>query len=294
MDSGPLAGTVACKMMSIAGMLAERLRGNVPLVIAHRGFRACFPENTMLAFARSLGCADMIELDVRLAKDNQVVVFHDDLLTRTTNAASLAPSHSLRVRDWSLEELSRLDAGSWFLTADPFATLADGRASRTALLPLLPQRVPTLAQVLTWCEDTQMPLNIEMKDQKNGEENSCLVDAVIAAVRKHSARHLILFSSFNETMLARCRDRAPEIPRALLQDALPEAGIPALVERLQTLQAIAWHPHDPLVEAGLVSRLRQEHIAVNVFTVNSEERKQHLRDFGVTGIITDFPQRKAV
>ena len=63
-----------------------------PLIIAHRGFRACYPENTPLAFAKSLGRCDLIELDVRLSQDGQVVVFHDAYLGRTSDAEQVALS----------------------------------------------------------------------------------------------------------------------------------------------------------------------------------------------------------
>ena len=61
--------------------LALQRPAHRPLIIAHRGFRACFPENTPLSFAQSLGRCDMIELDVRLSRDDQVVVFHDEGLS---------------------------------------------------------------------------------------------------------------------------------------------------------------------------------------------------------------------
>ena len=81
-------------------------RQNRPLVVAHRGASAAFPENTLDAFrgARDLG-ADWIELDVHLSRDGQLIVIHDETLDRTTSGHGL-------VRDHTLAELKRLDAGA--------------------------------------------------------------------------------------------------------------------------------------------------------------------------------------
>src|ERR1043165_2245837 len=57
-----------------------------PLVFAHRGGAALAPENTIAAFDNGLALgADGIELDVRLSRDDVVVVHHDPTLDRTTS-----------------------------------------------------------------------------------------------------------------------------------------------------------------------------------------------------------------
>ncbi len=81
---------------------------NRPWVIAHRGYRAAFPENTISAFMAAIEVkADMIELDVCLTRDRVPVVIHDMTLDRTTNGTGL-------VSEYKLSELKEFDAGSWF------------------------------------------------------------------------------------------------------------------------------------------------------------------------------------
>ena len=49
-----------------------------PWVVAHRGYRGSYPENTLVAFEAAIGVnADMIELDILLSKDGELVVIHD-------------------------------------------------------------------------------------------------------------------------------------------------------------------------------------------------------------------------
>src|SRR5919197_4354903 len=97
-----------------------------PLVVGHRGAMGYAPENTLASFELAVEQgADVVELDVHLSRDGQVVVIHDEQLDRTTDGRGL-------VGDRTLDELKRLDAGSWF---DPrFAG----------------QRIPTLHEVLAW------------------------------------------------------------------------------------------------------------------------------------------------
>ncbi|MCP8323861.1 MAG: hypothetical protein L6N96_06780 [Candidatus Methylarchaceae archaeon HK02M2] len=75
------------------------------LIIAHRGASAYEPENTLRAIVKALDIhADMIEVDVRSSKDNQIVVIHDEKVDRTTNGSGY-------VKDLTLKKLKNLNAG---------------------------------------------------------------------------------------------------------------------------------------------------------------------------------------
>ncbi|MGC7872191.1 glycerophosphodiester phosphodiesterase [Desulfosporosinus sp. SYSU MS00001] len=77
-------------------------------LIAHRGYRLLFPENTLVAFRKSLNLgADGIELDVQMSCDNVPVVIHDEIVDRTTNGQG--PVTNMTFRD-----LKQLDAGAKF------------------------------------------------------------------------------------------------------------------------------------------------------------------------------------
>jgi len=74
-------------------------------IIAHRGFSADYPENTLLAFEKALQAgADGIETDLQLSRDGEVILFHDDKLKNITGAEGT-------VQTLSLAELKALDAG---------------------------------------------------------------------------------------------------------------------------------------------------------------------------------------
>ena len=262
--------------------------GPDPLIIAHRGFRACYPENTRCAFDQSLGRSRMIELDVRLCRDGVAVVFHDADLSRTTNAALVAERigcAGLALHDWQLSQLRLLDLGSWFLDADPFGMLECGAVDRASLAVHMPQRILTLEEVLIWATAHSMPLNIEIKDEGGTRGDDLIVPEVIRTIRKAGVVDAIVLSSFNHQYLRCCRQIAPEIALAALQRGIHP---PDLIAYLRSLEVCAYHPENALADEDLIADLRAAGIAVNVFTVNTPSRQQQLFRWGVTGIFTDF------
>jgi glycerophosphoryl diester phosphodiesterase len=87
--------------------LRRRMAAGTPLLGAHRGNAAEFPENTLAAFRSAIELGvDLIECDVHLTADQRLAVIHDHQLDRTTNGRGL-------VRDRTLTDLQALDAGSW-------------------------------------------------------------------------------------------------------------------------------------------------------------------------------------
>lgn len=113
----------ACLMFAVLAVAtvraqspAERLlQERRPLVIAHRGFSAAAPENTLPAFRLGLAAgADLVELDYHHTKDNELAVIHDFTLDRTTTATNRWSRKDLKVADFTWPELRDLDAGAWF------------------------------------------------------------------------------------------------------------------------------------------------------------------------------------
>lgn len=112
------------------------------LVAGHRGYRAKYPENTLLSFQKALELGvDMLEFDLNLTKDKRLVVIHDQTVDRTTNGSGF-------VRDLTLEEIKELDAGVRF--SEEFAR----------------QKIPTLEEFLTLVADYRdLLFNVEIKEK---------------------------------------------------------------------------------------------------------------------------------
>ena len=91
-----------------------------PLIAAHRGGAALWPENSLLAFGNALGLGvDFVETDVHLTSDGEVVVLHDPKLDRTTTGTGA-------VAERRLADLAsvRLRAADGTPTDEPMPTLA--------------------------------------------------------------------------------------------------------------------------------------------------------------------------
>ena len=104
-------------MLNLYPLRRPGKRSIAVLNIAHRGARAFAPENTLAAFAKAktFGCR-MFELDVRLSLDGELMVHHDDQLLRCTDVQAKFPDRNrYDIWDFTCDELSRLDAGRWYI-----------------------------------------------------------------------------------------------------------------------------------------------------------------------------------
>lgn len=83
--------------------------------IAHRGASDVAPENTLAAFSQAVAeRADVVEVDIRLTKDEVSVLMHNKSLARTTDVEDVFPRRApWRVQDFTLRQIGRLDAGEW-------------------------------------------------------------------------------------------------------------------------------------------------------------------------------------
>lgn len=273
------------------------------LNIAHRGARGCAPENTLEAFekAASLG-AHMFELDVHLSADGIVVVHHDDDLLRCTDAAQRFPGRgSYYVSDFSAAELQSLDAGSWFARGRaPTGTLTPRELERYAAGGV---RVPTLEQALELASSLDRLVNVELKALPRLYPE--LADRALACIQHFGMRDRVLISSFDHQALAQVRAQHSHVATAVLCGG----RLARIPEYLHLLDADAYHPGcsgdsdsmgfhsvsgdiDPLTLSDIAA-VRAVGKHVNVWTCNEPERMRQLVAAGVTGIITDYPERLA-
>jgi glycerophosphoryl diester phosphodiesterase len=176
-----------------------------PKVIAHRGLRSEYPENTLLSISKALELDGLygIEFDVDLC--DQPVVLHQETLLPDPSFARLMPaSRNFTSRNWvaehSAHEILQLDAGSWM---DPKFSA---------------ERIPTLRQVLEldWKDKTAF---VELKDPsfwstRELDRPKRMLDAVLPDLLRFPGKLGVL--SFNPEMLKELQRRAPQISSTLL------------------------------------------------------------------------------
>lgn len=305
-------------------MNAQRLNAprSTPLVIAHRGARAYAPENTLEAFEKAarLG-ADMVELDVQLTADGQVVVVHDETLERCSNVREMCPGRGdYRVQSFTLAEIERLDAGSWFVRElgresserQPFLRSLSAEelrrfvsAAERALYAGGEVRIPTLRQALVRIHELGLRVNVELKAFPNVGVPDSLTDQAVRLVDELGLCDRVLISSFDHRSLPRVKRLKPAIATGVLVTK-------PLADPVSTccddLGADAYHPgcaagsdavgfdSEEFRSTGRLpvepfQSLRGAGIDINVWTENDPPRMQCLIDAGATGIFTDYPNR---
>lgn len=228
-------------------------------IFAHRGYSAKYPENTMLAFREAeKNGAEGIELDVQLTKDGEVVVIHDEKVNRTTNGKGY-------VKDLSLEELKRLDAGYSLKTI------------------VKKEPVPTLKRVLEWMTSNGIICNIELKNNVFRYEG--MEEKVIRLVREYDLSKRVIISSFNHYSIVKSYQIAPEMEIApLLGNAVYMPWVYA-----ESIRAKGIHPKYKAYPLKVLQTALENGIAVRPYTVNQEKDMENLFKLGCTAMITDNP-----
>ncbi|WP_147818982.1 glycerophosphodiester phosphodiesterase [Salidesulfovibrio onnuriiensis] len=260
------------------------------LACAHRGARSLAPENTLMAAQKAVDCgARCWETDAHMTADGRIAIFHDETLERTTDIAGHPEFRDRRdIHHFTLAELRTLDAGSWFLAADPYGTVASGEVPESDHPAIRAQVIPTLREALDFTVRHNLPMNLEIKDQTGHAGHDTIVRAVLDLVHEARAAHLLLLSSFNHDYLVQAKRLAPGIPTAALQE---EQHPENLVDYLRSLGAAAYHPDHRITTPELVRELSEAGLFVNLWTVNDMDRARMFIRAGAKAIITDFPQR---
>ncbi len=268
-------------------------------IIAHRGARSIAPENTLAAARRAweLG-ADRWETDVSFTRDGHLVLFHDDTLSRCTDAparfgypVSGEPVAFVRQEDslihYTLAELSTLDLGSVFLSTDPFSTIARGEIKEPALSAFKGEKIPTLEQGVVLTRDLGFQINIELKDHGNEPGPFSLAAQTLFIIKRTGiSLERITISSFNHGWLNWLGTRAPEIEiQALVGD---DDEIPL---DFKDFSFKTYNVNAKLISEKGVGELKARGKKVNLFTVNDPHDFSRFVTAGADGIITDFPQQ---
>jgi glycerophosphoryl diester phosphodiesterase len=233
-------------------------------IIAHRGASAYYPENTLPSFEGAIAMgADMVELDVQLTSDKEVVVFHDEKISRCTNGGG-------KIADHTLAELKKLDAGSWF----------DKKFQNT--------RIATLAEVLGVCKN-KIAVNIEIKTEAVGKmffggiEEECL-----KIVEQNGMNGHVVFSSFDPRAIMHLKQIDNTVTVAVLFEK-KHYGSELPSDIIKSVGADAFNCSRAEFNKKWLANIKSNNIPVNIYTVNDEKNMRRFLDMGVSGIFTNNP-----
>ena len=255
------------------GSPAETLL-NAPrtLVIAHRGYCQVAPENTLPAFklAKAAG-ADLVELDYHHTKDGELIVLHDFILDRTSDAVARWGGKEIRVESKSLAELRTLDAGNWF---DPQFAGA---------------RLPTLKEAL----DEIQAGGVTLIERKAGDAAAC-----VKLLRERQLINQVIVQAFDWKYLADFHQQEPDQVLGALGPPSTREGKKLTAEDKQLTEAwidealktgaraLVWNHQ---VTRETVAYAHQKKLKVWIYTINDPAEANRLLDLGIDGIISNNP-----
>ena len=255
--------TKICLALSVLCLLAAPLMSvaDEPLIVAHRGLLLHAPENTLANFRACLELRLGFEFDVEKTKDGQLVCIHDDTVDRTTNGTG-------KVSELTLEEIRRLDAGSWF----------DSKFAG--------EKVPTIEEVLKLVAEYQQHDVLIAVDFKAED----VEQDVVRLAEKHKVLHKLLFigRTISEPHVRdQIRSISSKAHTAAVANNADEFSKALATSNADFVYFRYLPPKEQIVSVR--SAGKRAFIAGTTVSGNVPENWQHAVSVGIDGILTDYP-----
>lgn len=272
LNSQPVAVSLSAQEMKAPAVAL--VQSSRPLIIAHRGYSAAAPENTLPSFQLALlAGADFVELDTHHTRDGVPIVIHDGTLDRTTDATNRWGGKKLPVETRTAADLQTLDAGKWF----------DAQFAGTKL-PLLTKALDTI----------QGGGGMTLIERKEGDAATM---ARLLTERKLVNR--VVVQSFDWQFLREFHQLCPDqvlgalgVPKCFADGRKPPSNDKKLSaawldELAKTGAKLAVWNKEVTKEA--VALAHQRGLKVWVYTIDEPKLADDLLDMGVDGLITNNP-----
>ncbi len=287
----------------------------------HRGARGILPENSIPSFLKALELGvDALELDVGVSADHVIIVHHDEHLnpatTQDINGNWLThPTPALR--QLSVDELKMFDIGQ----LNKRSAYGQRYKNQQALKPL---RIPTLSEMVNAVKAVEFALDSSQQVMFNIEVKSTptmpdvllppeeFADLLVATVTELDIAQRCIVQCFDWRCLQRVQKIAPTIPTGYLttqqafEDNLSEnaphanewrAGYSVAAHDYsvpKTVKAAGgtfWCPYYRELSKELLDEAHELELEVLCWTVNNETSMRKLAQWGVNGLISDYPDK---
>lgn len=235
-------------------------------LVAYRGGAGERPENTIEGFAycQQLSESIVLDLDLQLSKDNVLMAFHDDELSRLTNGAG-------KVSEFAAQDLKEFDVAYHFKGDQDLYPYRDKGLT-----------IPTLDEVMI-----QFPQSILLLDIR--DYSGMFVEQVIAAVEEHGASERIIIMSEHDKAIEDCRSKRPRWNYAAATEEI-RGVIFAGKEPISDYYMIPEvYNNIPLLSEDLLINLHEKNKKVWIWTVDDADDFVRLKQMGIDGIFTNYP-----
>lgn len=275
MRSFILGSYVFTILLTLLGCSAKVDRQQEFLIIAHRGASAYAPEHTIPAYELALQQnADYLEIDLQMTADGVLVSMHDESVNRTTNGDGA-------VQLYSLSEIKKLDAGTWF--NEEFPDL--GKKEYEGIT------VPTLEEIIEHF-GTEVSYYIETKSPSvypGMEEELLRVLSRFDLVAERDEDSKVIIQSFSSDSLKLIHELAPTIP--LIQLLSNRSNHKLTDEDFEEIKeyAAGIGPSHKKMNKDFVKNAREAGLEVHPYTINDAKELRKYLNWGITGAFTNHP-----
>jgi len=251
------------------------MTGRAFVAMAHRGGEGLWPSNTLYAYTRAAALGvNALEMDIHRSADGALIVRHDPVVDTTTNGQGA-------IRDLTLAQIKTLDAG--------YTWTADGGQS----FPFRGQGIviPTLDEV--FAAFPSLDINIDIKSPEPEA-----VDTLAALIERAEMVEQVMVGSFIDAQLARFRRRLPGAKTAAGASETRNFLLFSMLHLeflfrspVYAFQVPEWSGSAHIVTPRFIRAAHARGKRVHVWTVDEPADMRRLMDWGVDGLIADYPDR---
>lgn len=260
----------------------------------HRGCRGLLPENTIPAFIKAIDLGvNTLELDVAVSKDQKIIVSHEPwmsggiCITPENEPITEEMEQQFKIYEMDYELISTFDCGSIGNSKFPEQK---GQVTHK----------PSLNDMFLACEKhivdnklQQVNYNIEIKSKPEWDSIYCPTPDVFSDLLVNEIKasgidiKRFCLQSFDTRILKYLHKNHPDITLAYLIE-YPYDNTEALLDKIAFTPSIL-SPYYKLLDQQKIETAQQMGMKVIPWTVNTEEEMEQLIDWGIDGIITDYP-----
>ncbi len=259
------------------------------IIQGHRGARGYLPENTIAGCCRAIELgADGLEIDVCVTKDRQIIVSHEPYMSRLIcsfpDGKPVYTEGGLLLKNMTVAEIQTFDCGSRGNARFP---------NQQSVKDYKPTLYALISSVHAFCDARKIAYpfwNIEVKSHPKWYGRLVPPPPIFCALLKDPLSILpengFYISSFDPNFLREMRQKMPKIPLAFLTER--RETFAQSCQKLGFLPTI-FSPFYKNISKKMVENAHKKGVKIMTWTVNEKADKMRLKNMGVDGIITDFP-----
>jgi glycerophosphoryl diester phosphodiesterase len=251
------------------------------------------PENTIPAMHRGIDIGvTTLEMDVVITKDKQVLVSHEPFFNHEiTTAPGNKYLDEKEERKFNIYQMTFAETQQYDVGLKPHPRFPAQQKMKVTK-PLLKDLIDS-AEVYSKKRSTPVFYNIETKSQPETDNifhpaPEEFVDLLINVINSEAIMNRVIIQSFDFRTLQLIQRKYPRFKIAALVEEYDKRPFEEQMKRLGFLPAV-YSPAYSLITPEVIKECHSRNIKVIPWTVNDKENIRRLKEMGVDGIISDFP-----